>query len=408
MMNRVLALILALIMLFTLTACDTEVDRIPMSGANDVVLRVFDTEVTKYQLYTQLSTFVGKYDMTMADVLEEKALREKLVGDFISDMVVDYVWLNSYEDYGYKFNQAEQDEFEKQFEEFLVSLDEVNKENYIAEGGKADRFVEERLSLRERYFKMLGYSEEEFKDYQKAVFISGKVEDLILAEAVNIPPETVEGYYNNLLKDGKNQMARTYTFTSADPVITVYCDQGYRYVKHLQLSFPAASILNNAKLYTEGNTADLQKSIDRDVAYIQNTIDEIRAKIKAGVDFDTLIEQYGDDEAMKLEPYKSRGYIVVDGDTSVIESYRTACESLTDTTMVGECATYEAFFFVQASEISGPAPMPFEEIKAEMTAELNAMEKNIQYSNITTELVNKLTESGDVMMDMDLFFKGLV
>ena len=258
MMNRVLALILALIMLFTLTACDTEVDRIPMSGANDVVLRVFDTEVTKYQLYTQLSTFVGKYDMTMADVLEEKALREKLVGDFISDMVVDYVWLNSYEDYGYKFNQAEQDEFEKQFEEFLVSLDEVNKENYIAEGGKADRFVEERLSLRERYFKMLGYSEEEFKDYQKAVFISGKVEDLILAEAVNIPPETVEGYYNNLLKDGKNQMARTYTFTSADPVITVYCDQGYRYVKHLQLSFPAASILNNAKLYTEGNTADLR------------------------------------------------------------------------------------------------------------------------------------------------------
>ena len=92
----------------------------------------------------------------------------------------------------------------------------------------------------------------------------------------------------------------------------------------------------------------------------------------------------------------------------MIESYRNACDSLTDTEMVAECATYEGYFFVQAEEISGPAPMPFEEIKAEMTAELNAMEQNIQYSNITNELVGKLKESGDVMTDVELFFKGIV
>ena len=151
MKNRVLALILALIMTLCLTACDTEVDRIPMSGADDVVVRVYDTEITKYQLYTQLSTFVAGYEMTMEDVLEEKALREKLVGDFISDMVVDYVWLNSYEDYGYDFNEAEQAEFEAEFEAYLESLDEVNKENFLAEGGKSDEFVEERLALRQKY-----------------------------------------------------------------------------------------------------------------------------------------------------------------------------------------------------------------------------------------------------------------
>ena len=255
---------------------------------------------------------------------------------------------------------------------------------------------------------MIGYTEEEFKEYQKAVFISDKVENIILDEAVSITPETVEGYYNNLLKNGQTQMARTYTFTSADPVITVYCDEGYRYIKHLQLSFPASSVLSNARLFSEGNTSELEKAIDRDVAYIQDTIDEIRAKIKAGVDFDTLIEQYGDDEAMQIEPYKSNGYVVMQGDTSVIESYRNACESLTDTDMVAECTTYEGYFFVQAEEISGPAPMPFEEIKAEMTAELNAMEQNIQYSNISNELIAKLTESGDVMTDVESFFKGLV
>lgn len=408
MMKRVLALMLALVMTLCLTACDTEVDTLPISGANDVVARVYDTEITKYQMFTQLSTFVSEYDMTMEDILEEEALREKLAGDFINDMVVDYVWLNNYEEYGYEYTAEEEAEFEAEYAAFLESLDEVNKENFLSGGGKADDFVEERMALREKYFTMLGYTEAEYKEYQRAVFISDKVEDIILDKAVYIPPETVEGYYNNLLKDGQKQMARTYTFTSADPVITVYCDEGYHYVKHLQLSFPAASVLNNAKLFSEGETAKLEKSIERDVAYIQDTIDEIRSKIAAGVDFDTLVEQYGQDEAMKVEPYKSKGYIMVDGDSTVLESYRTACESLTDTEMIAECATYEGYFFLQASEISGPAPMPFEEIQAEMAAELNAMEKNIQYTNITNELIQKLTDSGDAMIDIDKFFKGLV
>ena len=32
----------------------------------------------------------------------------------------------------------------------------------------------------------------------------------------------------------------------------------------------------------------------------------------------------------------------------------------------------------------------------------------IQYTNITNELLDQLTEAGDVMVDMDRFFKGLV
>ncbi len=408
MRNRIIALVLALTMALSLTACSTQVETIPLRGSNDVVARVFDTEITKYQLFTQLSTFVSSYDMTMTDILEEEALREKLAGDFLTDMVIDYVWLYNHEDYGYDYNEAEQAEFEEQYEAYLESLDEVNKENFLAEGGKEDEFVEERLNLRTKYFKLMGYTEETFKEYKRAVFISDKVEDIILAEAVHITEDTVKGYYDNLIASGQTQMARNYTFTSADPVITVYCEDGFRYIKHLQLNFPASSIINNASLYSDGDTAGLEKAIASDVANMQDTIDEIRAKIDAGVDFDTLIEQYGQDEAMKVEPYKSRGYVVVTGDTSTIESYRTACESLTDTDMVAECATYEGYFFVKASEISGPAPMPVEEIKATMTSELNAMEMNIQYSNITTEIITNLEENGNAMMDLDLFFKGLV
>ena len=113
---------------------------------------------------------------------------------------------------------------------------------------------------------------------------------------------------------------------------------------------------------------------------------------------------------MNQEPYKSRGYIAVVGDTAMVESYREACESLTDTEMVAECATYKGYWFLQASEINtnGPVPMPYEEIKPELTTELNAMEKSIQYTNISQALIKELTASGDIEIDLDKFYEDLI
>ena len=122
--------------------------------------------------------------------------------------------------------------------------------------------------------------------------------------------------------------------------------------------------------------------------------------MKTGDDFDALIEEYGEDSGMKTDVLKERGYIAVAGDTSLPDSYREACETLTDTEMVAECATYKGYWFLQASEIVDEGPMPFEEIKSELTGELTAVKQNLQITETSDALFDELVESGDIVCDI--------
>ena len=56
--------------------------------------------------------------------------------------------------------------------------------------------------------------------------------------------------------------------------------------------------------------ADVDAARDAILASVQDTIDAIHAKMDAGVSFAELIEEYGEDPGMKVEPNKSNGYSV--------------------------------------------------------------------------------------------------
>lgn len=405
MLKRILCLVLALFLLFAFAACsivDT-IDQVP--NADAVVATAFGHTITKQQLYIAIANYIGNYDMTMEDIAKEPELQEKLVNDFVNDTVMDYVLTENAADYGYVYTAQDQEAFEAEFAEFLASLDENNKKNALEDGMTESQYENKRLDLRRQYFVLLGYdSEEQYKNYQECAFIAGKVESCI-SEAVTVDADAVRAYYDNMLTAGKTEMPVTYTFSISNPSIPLYCPKGYRYVKSLMLEFPAASVLANAEYYSNGETNKLNAAIDRDVAYIQDTIDEIRARLDAGDDFDALLEEYGKDNGMKMEPYKSHGYIAITGDSSMIPSYRDACERLTDTEMVTECATYKGYWFLQATEIVDEGPMPFDEICAAMTNELVAMKKNLQYSETTASLLDELKASGDVTIDTNNFFQ---
>ena len=56
-------------------------------------------------------------------------------------------------------------------------------------------------------------------------------------------------------------------------------------------------------------------------ANIKDTVDEIMARIAEGEDFDALVEEYGEDPGMQSEPYKSQGYMVYDGATTLVAEF---------------------------------------------------------------------------------------
>lgn len=404
MLKRSFRLVLTLLLTLMLAACGRGGAGEKGSGEDKVVATAYGHAITKQQLYAAIAGYIGNYGMAMEDIAKEPELRDKLVNDFATDAVMDYVLTEKAADYGYEYTAEEQQKFEAEFAEFTATLDERNKENALGEGMSEAQFEKKRLDLREAYFKLLGYdSEAAYKAYRQCVYIGAQVEKSI-SDSITVDANAVRAYYDNLLAAGKTDMPLTFTFTLNNPSIRLYCPDGYRYVKSLLLEFPAVSVLTNAEYYANGDTNKLDASIDRDVAYMQDTIDEIRARLKAGEDFDTLLTEYGQDAGMTMEPIKGRGYIAVTGDNSMIPVYREACESLHDTEAVAECATYKGYWFLQASQIVDEGPMPFEEISSSMTSELVAMKKNLQYAETTAALMQELQASGDVTMDIAGFF----
>ena len=385
-----------------ISACSSKREQAVFSEAakNNIIAEVYGHKISEARERAALAVYVNKYNMTLAEVDEEPVLKKQLEEEYLKEMIMDYAVAENCERYGYTYTEEEKQKFEEEYQEFSDELDRLNKKDALDEGISEEKFEKDAEKFRLRYFAALGYgSEEQYKEYKEAAYITDRVEEAVEA-SVTVDDDAVKAYYDGMLEAGETSIVKNYTFAIDDPVITLYCENGYRYVKSLLLAFPSASVLTNAEYYTSGDTAKLESSIKRDVSYMEDKIQEIRDRIDAGEDFDKLLEEYGEDEGMKVEPIKDRGYIAVVGDTSPPDTYREACETLTDTEMVAECATYKGYWFLQASEIVDEGPMPFDEIKSELTNELTSMKQHLQFTETSDALFDELVESGDIVCDI--------
>lgn len=71
-------------------------------------------------------------------------------------------------------------------------------------------------------------------------------------------------------------------------------------------------------------------------AAIEPEVAEVQAKIAAGEDFDALIEEYGDDQGMQVEPTKTTGYYVSDTTTTYEANFKEASMALANVGDISE------------------------------------------------------------------------
>lgn len=74
--------------------------------------------------------------------------------------------------------------------------------------------------------------------------------------------------------------------------------------------------------------AQLEMATENAYAAIQPTVDEVVAKLAAGESFDALLETYGQDSGMTVEPAKTTGYLVCEGLTTYVNEFITAAMAL--------------------------------------------------------------------------------
>ena len=135
-------------------------------------------------------------------------------------------------------------------------------------------------------------------------------------------------------------------------------------------------------------TAELQTVTNNAYAAIQPTVDEVVAKLDAGEDFDTLMEAYGEDAGMTVEPAKSTGYLICNGMTTYVDEFVSAAMALET---VGDVSDpfrtgYGIHIVKYASDVED-GTVALDDIRDQLKAELLSTKQDTTYDETVTQWI---------------------
>ena len=150
--------------------------------------------------------------------------------------------------------------------------------------------------------------------------------------------------------------------SGSDTVGVLTVPEGYRFCKHILI-----------KKAEEGDTT---KNVNQ-------IVEEVKAKLADGVDFDKLVEEYGEDPGMKEEPYKTEGYLISENTLDkYYDGFGIAAISLKNIGDVSNPVETEAgYHFIQYTSDAEVKDTPFEDVKQAITDKLTEDEKVAIYND---------------------------
>ena len=192
-----------------------------------------------------------------------------------------------------------------------------------------------------------------------------------LYSGVNVTEEDAKAYYDEQLAAKKAEYAETpaqfYTdysnaISGSDTVGVLTVPEGYRFCKHILI-----------KKAEEGDTT---KNVNQ-------IVEEVKAKLADGVDFDKLVEEYGEDPGMKEEPYKTEGYLISENTLDkYYDGFGIAAISLKNIGDVSNPVETEAgYHFIQYTSDAEVKDTPFEDVKQAIIDKLTEDEKVAIYND---------------------------
>ena len=138
--------------------------------------------------------------------------------------------------------------------------------------------------------------------------------------------------------------------------------------------------------------AKLASAKEAAFAEILPTAQEALAKAAAGEDFDALIEAYGEDTGMTVEPAKTRGYLVCDGLSIYEQNFQDAAMALAN---VGDVSSelvetsYGYHILQYTCDIESGAVEYTDEIKEAIHADMLATAQDAAYDAAVTQWVSE-------------------
>ena len=132
----------------------------------------------------------------------------------------------------------------------------------------------------------------------------------------------------------------------------------------------------------------LQPLADAFFADVQDTLDEIQSRLDAGEDFQTLIDEYGEDPGMQNEPTATVGYYVSADSTTWDTAFRDAAMLLSNVGDVSEpVLSMSGVHIIRYESDVTPGPVPLDDVRDQLFDEALTAAREEHYGALLDEWV---------------------
>lgn len=264
-----------------------------------------------------------------------------------------------------------------------IEMKKINTDKWTKEKAK-EKKIDVVKDTEKDYQKYLKDNEEGIKQYRARTLLDVQYEGAEkrlkakLMENFQVTEQMAQEKYNSLLKEqqksfgtsGSSYESAMNSYWKDGSSVICFAPKDYKRVKHILVSISEDKQKEITDLRGDGKDKakakkadDLQKA---ELAKIMPKVNEILGKIKAGEDFDKLLEKYGEDPGEKTEPSKTHGYLVGPS-TTFVDSFKKATVALKKVGDVSPpTASNFGYHFIKLYEIVKPGALPMKDIKGEI------------------------------------------
>jgi peptidyl-prolyl cis-trans isomerase C len=389
--KKIASVLVSVALMTSLTACSmVSVD--DEKDANQVVAVVGDTEILKqdfmeqYEAYTAAYGYDESYLSDSANAETVAQLKQYILDSMVQDEAAyQYAIAN-----GMDLTDEEKQEQSDNLAETVESYKQTIREQ-VEEEAAADPSIDVEAEVAAREEEQLSQYDEQYVQDTIRYYVLQNFADSV-RETVNVTEEDAKEYYDLQVENQQLMLDNMSTYEmniAMGNTVYVY-PEGTKAVKHILIAIPDDKQTEIATYRSEGDDETADAVLAEELAKIQSTADEVLAKVKAGEDFDTLIEEYGEDPGMTQEPAMTKGYYVYPDDSNYVESFvdaSVALENVGDTSDL--VASDYGYHIIELIAIPDQVT-PFDEVKDDL---IDTLQSNQESSAIMTkkqELVEEM------------------
>lgn len=332
--------------------------------AAKIAMKINGEEITNGEytnMYIRVANFYAQLGMDLTQPAEIENLKTAVHDEVLKK---ELVLQNAKKEGLDKLTEEEQSEIDTEYDKFFddnlnLFKDQVTQQN--PDVTEDDEITKRATEMLDTEMKKAGMTKENVKQDMVDEKVFDKMYNKV-RDAVEISDDEVKTYYDEKLKEQeaaiKDDAAAFEQFDGQG--LSVVAPEGYFYVKHILISkaesesaeeltqvqtelqqnytelgkLNAEDKIKNAAEITaleikikeqETKIADLEK-----IAYAPalERANEAIQKLKAGADFDALIEEYGEDPGMQNEPTKTKGYLMSKDNQQFVKEFVDGAMSL--------------------------------------------------------------------------------